>query len=111
MNFNKDMAVPHGSSASLSSGAFEHGQPNKNNTFLSSGLPLALAVHSPRPSPKTPRLSQVVETAVLNNPEVGAQFHNFQSGLEGQKVRRGALLPEVNLQGWTGREYRGSTST
>ena len=56
-------------------------------------------------------LTQAVETAVLNNPEIGAQFHNFQSGLEGQKVRRGALLPEVNLQGWTGREYRGSTST
>jgi|GEM_PF-1592507 len=56
-------------------------------------------------------LPQVVEAAVLHNPEVGAQFHNFQSGVEGQKVRRGALLPEVNLQGWTGREYRGSTST
>ncbi|MGB3276778.1 MAG: TolC family outer membrane protein [Castellaniella sp.] len=56
-------------------------------------------------------LTQAVETAVLHNPEVSAQFHNFQSGVEGQKVRRGALLPEVNLQGWTGREYRGSTST
>ncbi|MDY0309853.1 MAG: TolC family outer membrane protein [Castellaniella sp.] len=54
-------------------------------------------------------LPQAVETAVLHNPEVQAQFHNFQSGLEGQKVRRGALLPEVNLQGWTGREYRGSS--
>ena len=53
-------------------------------------------------------LTEAVETAVLNNPEVGAQFNNFQSGVEGQKVRRGALLPEVNLQGWTGHEYRGA---
>ncbi|MFV0284425.1 MAG: TolC family outer membrane protein [Castellaniella sp.] len=55
-------------------------------------------------------LPQAVERAVLNNPAVGAQFHSFQSSVEGQKVRRGALLPEVNLQGWTGHEYRGGTS-
>ncbi|WP_322998840.1 TolC family outer membrane protein [Castellaniella sp.] len=54
-------------------------------------------------------LQQAVESAVLNNPEIGAQFQNFQSSLEGQKVGRGRLLPEVNLQGWTGREYRGSS--
>lgn len=53
-------------------------------------------------------LEHAVEQAVLSNPEIGAQFHDFQSGLEGQKVMRGRLLPEVNLQGWTGREWRGS---
>ncbi|WP_103035836.1 TolC family outer membrane protein [Castellaniella caeni] len=55
-------------------------------------------------------LPQAVESAVLHNPEIAAQFHNFQSSLEGQKVGRGRLLPEVNLQGWTGREYRGAAS-
>lgn len=55
-------------------------------------------------------LTQAVESAVLSNPEVGAQFQNFQSGLEGQKVGRGRLMPEVNLQGWTGREWRGSSN-
>lgn len=55
-------------------------------------------------------MPQAVESAVMSNPEISAMFQNFQSGLEGQKVGRGRLLPEVNLQGWTGREWRGSTS-
>lgn len=54
-------------------------------------------------------LPEAVESAVLNNPEIGAMFHDFQSDLEGQKVGRGALLPEVNLSGWTGREWRSHT--
>ena len=77
-----------------------------------SALWAALAVaFAPAAFADNATLTEAVETAVLNNPEVSAQFNNFQSGVEGQKVRRGALLPEVNLQGWTGREYRGSTST
>lgn len=51
-------------------------------------------------------MPEAVESAVLKNPEVSAMFHDFQSDLEGQKVGRGALLPEVNLSGWTGREWR-----
>lgn len=51
-------------------------------------------------------MPEAVESAILKNPEVSAMFHDFQSDLEGQKVRRGALLPEVNLSGWTGREWR-----
>lgn len=58
----------------------------------------------------TTTLEQSVEQAVLSNPEIGAQYQNFQSSLEGQKVGRGRLMPEVNVQGWTGREWRGSSS-
>ena len=83
---------------------------NKKTTLSVLWTALAFA-SAPAAFADNATLSQAVETAVLHNPEVGAQFHNFQSGVEGQKVRRGALLPEVNLQGWTGREYRGSTST
>lgn len=55
-------------------------------------------------------LEEVVERAVLTNPEIKARFQDFQSTLEGQNVVRGGLLPEVTAQGWTGREWRGSTS-
>lgn len=53
-------------------------------------------------------LEQTVEKTVLSNPEIRARFQDFQSTLEGQKIARGGLLPEVNLQGWTGQEWRGS---
>lgn len=55
-------------------------------------------------------LSQSVEKAVLSNPHVGAMFQDFQSSLEGQSVKRGELLPEVNAQGWVGREWRHNPS-
>ncbi len=55
-------------------------------------------------------LEQTVEKTVLGNSEVRARFQDFQSALEGQKVANGGLLPQINAQGWTGREWRGSTS-
>ncbi|SHI45426.1 TolC family outer membrane protein [Pollutimonas bauzanensis] len=55
-------------------------------------------------------LEQSVEKTVLSNPEVRARFQDFQSTLEGQNVVNGGLLPQVTAQGWTGREWRGSTS-
>lgn len=55
-------------------------------------------------------LEEIVERTVLTHPEIRARFQDFQSTLEGQNVVRGGLLPEVNLQGWTGREWRGSTA-
>lgn len=55
-------------------------------------------------------LEQSVERAILSNPEVGARFQDFQSSLEGKNVAKGALLPEVNASGWTGREWEGSAS-
>lgn len=55
-------------------------------------------------------LDEVVERTVLTHPEIRARFQDFQSTLEGQNVVRGGLLPEINAQGWTGREWRGSTA-
>lgn len=55
-------------------------------------------------------LEEAVERTVLTHPEIHARFQDFQSTLEGQNVVRGGLLPEVNAQGWTGREWRGSTA-
>lgn len=53
-------------------------------------------------------LEEIVERAVLTNPEIRARFQDFQSTLEGQNVVRGGLLPEITAQGWTGREWRGT---
>lgn len=80
--------------------------------FRHSGTALSLALafaFSSAAWAENTTLEQSVEQAILSNPEISAQFHDFQSGLEGQKVGRGRLLPEVNLQGWTGREWRGSS--
>src|SRR5690606_8780377 len=51
-------------------------------------------------------LEKVVEQAILTHPEIRARFHDFQSSLEGQKVVRGGMLPQVSAQGWVGREWR-----
>src|SRR5690625_3574523 len=55
-------------------------------------------------------LGESVEKAVLSNPQIAAMFQDFQSSLEGQAVMRGELLPEVNAQGWVGREWRHNPS-
>lgn len=55
-------------------------------------------------------LQESVEKAVTSNPELGARFQDFQSSMEGQNVAQGGLLPEVNAEGWIGKEWRGSTS-
>lgn len=59
---------------------------------------------------QTSNIQQSIERTVLSHPEIQARFHDFQSTLEGQNVTRGGLLPEITAQGWTGREWRGSTS-
>src|SRR5699024_3558117 len=51
-------------------------------------------------------LAESVEQAVMTNPHIGAMYKDFHSALEGQSVTRGELLPEVNAQGWVGREWR-----
>lgn len=56
-------------------------------------------------------LEESVEKAILTNPEIGARFQDFQSSLEGKNVARGALLPDINVSGWTGREWEGKTSS
>lgn len=55
-------------------------------------------------------ISEAVETAVLNSPQIRAQFNDFVSSLEGQNVQRGGLLPQVTVEGWTGRQWSGSNS-
>jgi len=51
-------------------------------------------------------LNQVVEESIMTHPEIRARYHDFRSAMEGQKVLRGNYLPQVNAQGWVGREYR-----
>ena len=54
-------------------------------------------------------LPEVMDRTIISNPDIRARFQDFQSPLEGQNVAFGGLLPEVNAQGWVGREWRGST--
>ncbi len=61
------------------------------------------------PTPAGVTLREVVERTIVTNPEVLAQFQTFQSALEGQNISRGALRPELQLQGQTGHEWRGDT--
>src|SRR5690625_6898377 len=56
-------------------------------------------------------LAESVEQAAMTNPHIGAMYKDFHSALEGQSVTRGELLPEVNAQGWVGREWRHKSST
>ncbi|HLS18015.1 MAG TPA: TolC family outer membrane protein [Paenalcaligenes sp.] len=56
-------------------------------------------------------LAESVEQAIMTNPNIGAMYKDFHSALEGQNVTRGELLPEVNAQGWVGREWRHKSST
>lgn len=55
-------------------------------------------------------IHEAVEKAVLGNPEIHAQFNDFTSSLEGQKVARGGLLPKVTAEGWSGRQWSGGNS-
>jgi adhesin transport system outer membrane protein len=51
-------------------------------------------------------LNQIVEQTLLSNPEIQAKYHDFQASLEGQAVARAAFFPQINAQGYVGREYR-----
>ena len=54
-------------------------------------------------------LQQVVEKVLMTHPEIQVRFQDLTSSLEGQKVARGALRPQVTAQGWVGREWRSET--
>lgn len=56
-------------------------------------------------------IDKAVEAAVLNSPQIRVQFHDFVSSLEGQNVQRGALLPQVSVEGWTGRQWSGGNAS
>lgn len=51
-------------------------------------------------------LQQAVERTVLTNPEIRARFQTLQASLEGQNVAKGGLLPQVDVQGQLGHEWR-----
>jgi len=51
-------------------------------------------------------LNEVVEESIMTHPEIRASYHEFRAAMEGQKVLRGNYLPQINAQGWVGREYR-----
>ncbi len=49
---------------------------------------------------------QVVEQTLLSNPEIQARYHDFRASLEGQNVARAGFLPQLNTQGYYGREWQ-----
>ena len=77
-------------------------------TFKLAAVASAVIMSSPAWSQQSApqSLNQAVEQAILTHPEIRARFHDFLSSLEGQKVVRGGMLPQVSAQGWVGREYR-----
>ncbi|MBO9328113.1 hypothetical protein A6B37_08885 [Achromobacter sp. HZ01] len=69
--------------------------------------PAAFAQSSaPAASQPAVTMNQIVEQTLLSNPEIQAKYHDFQASLEGQNVARAAFFPQVNAQGYVGREYR-----
>jgi adhesin transport system outer membrane protein len=67
--------------------------------------PAAFAQSSAAAQPAV-TMNQIVEQTLLGNPEIQAKYHDFQASLEGQNVARGAFFPQINAQGYLGREYR-----
>ena len=51
-------------------------------------------------------LAQAVQKAITSHPEVQARYHDFVSSLEDKSIAQGGWRPQVNAQGWTGREWR-----
>ena len=72
-------------------------------TLLAGGI-LALPLAA---SAQAVSMKEAVQSAVLGNPEIHARFNDFTSALEGQNVVRGAMLPQITAQGWTGRQWSG----
>jgi len=72
--------------------------------------PLALAQVPPSvPAPAAngaASLNQVVEHTLLTNPEIQSRYQEFRAAMEGQNVARGGLRPQVNAQGFYGKEWR-----
>lgn len=75
--------------------------------------PLALA-QAPAPAAVVPApaaegattLNQVVEHTLLTNPEIQSRYQEFRAAMEGQNVARGGLRPQLNAQGFYGKEWR-----
>jgi len=52
-----------------------------------------------------------IRRAVLENPQVNVEWHQFNASQQAEKAARGALLPEVNLNASVGREDRSTPQT
>jgi adhesin transport system outer membrane protein len=52
-------------------------------------------------------LDKVVAYSLIHNPEVRARYQDFNASVEGQKVTRGPMLPQLNANGWVSKEFRG----
>ena len=74
--------------------------------FAQTSAPAAPPAAAPSASAPAVTLNQIVEQTLLSNPEIQAKYHDFQASLEGQSVARAAFFPQINAQGYLGREYR-----
>ena len=108
MRYNAEMMFSVVGAAQDLTEADVRGKKTLTVSSLLTALVLAQPVHAQENSLS---FKDSIERAIMSNPELGARFQDFQSALEGQNVSRGALLPEVNAEGWVGREWRGSTSS
>lgn len=56
-------------------------------------------------------LSESIDRMLQTHPEIRARWFDFESNTEGKKVMIGSLLPQVNAQGWVGKEWRSKVPT
>ena len=57
-------------------------------------------------APAAQNLAEAVKKAINAHPEVQARYHDFVSSLEDKRIAGGGWRPQVNAQGWAGREWR-----
>lgn len=87
---------PKPSPVTASSG--KNARPHESGGPLKAATPFAAIAHQD--------LGQVVTQAISSNPRIIADLESFRAAGEEQRQDRGRLLPEVNIQGQAGREWR-----
>jgi len=86
--------------------------PTKLATALAAAAIFTVPIIQAQPATSTPQaatIHSVVEQSIMTHPEIQARYHDFRSALEGQNVARGGWRPQINAQGWVGREFRSNT--
>lgn len=78
---------------------------------VGAALTVSLVIASAAHAQTSRGLPETMEKSVLSHPEVKARYHDFLSSLEARNVARGALRPQISVEGWTGREWRTGSST
>lgn len=76
-------------------------------TKMIAGLLLAL----PLTSTWAATLPEVVEQAILRNPEVQARWHQFRAAGEEVSAAKGGYLPRIDASAYAGREWRDYPTT